>query len=50
MFYDRHKFKTVLGLERGLKIWNNNYNNLEHCALDGLTPNEALARVQYVCA
>jgi len=50
MFYNRHKFKTVLGLERAIKQWNNNYNNLEHCALDGLTPNEALARVQYVCA
>ncbi|MDD5291424.1 MAG: integrase core domain-containing protein [Patescibacteria group bacterium] len=50
MFYDRRKFKTVLGLKRALKQWNNNYNNLEHCALDGLTPNEALARVQNVCA
>lgn len=50
MFYDRHRFKTILGLERGLKTWNNYYNNLEHCALDGLTPNEALARVQNVCA
>jgi len=50
MFYDRHKFKTVIELKRALKIWNNYYNNLEHCALDGLTPNEALARVQYVCA
>jgi transposase InsO family protein len=50
MFYDRRKFKTVLGLKRGIKQWNTNYNNLEHCALDGLTPNEALSRVQYVRA
>jgi len=50
MFYDRRKFKTVLGLKRAIKQWNNNYNNLEHCALDGLTPNEALARVQNVRA
>jgi transposase InsO family protein len=50
MFYDRRKFKTVLGLKRAIKQWNNIYNNLEHCALDGLTPNEALARVQNVCA
>lgn len=42
MFYDRRKFKTVLGLKRALKQWNNNYNNLEHCALNGLTPNEIL--------
>lgn len=49
MFYDRRKFKTVLGLKRAIKQWNINYNNLEHCALDGLTPNEALAGVQNVC-
>ena len=46
MFYDRRNFKTVLGLKRAVKKWNKEYNNLEHCALDGLTPNEALARVQ----
>lgn len=50
MFYDRQNFKTVLGLKRELKKWNNIYNNLEHCALGGLTPNEALMRVQNVCA
>jgi transposase InsO family protein len=50
MFYDRRKFKTIVGLERAIKQWNENYNNLEHCALDGLTPNEALTRVQNVCA
>ncbi len=50
MFYDRAKFKTILGLKRAIKQWNINYNNLEHCALDGLTPNEALIRVQNVCA
>ena len=49
MFYDRHKFQTRLELKQALKIWNNYYNNLEHCALDGLTPNEALVRVQNVC-
>jgi transposase len=43
MFYDRHKFKTILGLKRALKIWNNDYNNLEHCALNGRTPNEILS-------
>ncbi|MFH0892511.1 MAG: integrase core domain-containing protein [Candidatus Falkowbacteria bacterium] len=42
MFYDRRKFKTVLGLKRAVKQWNEQYNNLEHCALNGLTPNEAL--------
>ena len=43
MFYDRHKFKTILGLKRALKIWNSDYNNLEHCALNGRTPNEILS-------
>lgn len=42
MFYDRRKFKTELGLKRAIKQWNNQYNNLEHCALNGLTPNEVL--------
>ena len=50
MFYDKVNFKTVLGLKRSIKKWNEEYNNLEHCALDGLTPNEALARVQNVCS
>ena len=50
MFYDRTKYKTVLGLQRSIKIWNNKYNNLEHCALNGLTPNEALKKVQNVRA
>lgn len=42
MFYDRRNFRTIVGLKRAIKQWNNQYNNLEHCALDGLTPNEAL--------
>lgn len=51
MFYDRHEFNTVLGLKRLIKKWNREYNNLEHIALDGLTPNEALReKVQNVCS
>jgi transposase len=42
MFYDRRKFKSILGLRRGIKQWNMAYNNLEHCALEGKTPNEML--------
>lgn len=42
MFYDRRKFETVLGLKKAIKIWNINYNNLEHCSLGGRTPNEML--------
>lgn len=50
MFYDRYKFKTVLELKKAIKNWNTDYNNLEHCSLGGLTPNEALDGVQNVCA
>ncbi|MDP1629741.1 MAG: IS481 family transposase [bacterium] len=50
MFYDKRKFKTILELKEALRIWNTEYNNLEHCSLDGLTPNEALIKVQNVCA
>ena len=39
-FYDVNKFKTVLGLKKKLRQWNIYYNNLEHCALNGKTPNE----------
>ena len=49
MFYDRHNFKTILGLKRTIRQWNKIYNNLEHCSLNGLSPNEALKRVQDVC-
>jgi len=42
MFYDRRRFASVLDLKEAIKNWNEVYNNLEHCALNGLTPNEAL--------
>jgi len=42
MFYERIKFKTLQELTEKLKIWNEEYNNTEHCALNGKTPNEML--------
>lgn len=39
-FYDLNKFNSVLDLKIKLRRWNNYYNNLEHCALNGQTPNE----------
>lgn len=42
MFYDRNKFKTINELKKKILIWNENYNNLEHCGLNGKTPNEML--------
>ena len=41
-FYQRNTFTTVTDLKCKLRIWNNYYNNLEHCGLDGKTPNEVL--------
>ncbi len=41
-FYDREKFKNVEDLKRKLRLWNNEYNDLEHCGLGGKTPNEML--------
>ena len=42
MFYERSKFKNVKELEIKIRAWNEEYNNLEHCSLDGKTPNEML--------
>jgi len=50
MFYDRIKFKNINELEYKIRLWNMCYNDLEHCGLNGLTPNEALKlQGQYVC-
>jgi transposase len=45
MFYNRCEFKTIRGLRRKIKQWNIYYNNLEHIALGGKTPNEMLELV-----
>ena len=42
-FYDKHKFKSIRHLRKELGTWNTYYNNLEHCGLDGKTPNEFLS-------
>ena len=41
-FYQRNTFKSAYDLQRKLRAWNNYYNNLEYCGLDGKTPNEML--------
>jgi transposase InsO family protein len=45
VFYERNRFKTLKNLERKIRIWNNEYNNTEHCGLDGKTPNEILKSI-----
>lgn len=41
-FYDRQSFRSPADLQRKVRVWNNEYNNLEHCSLRGKTPNEML--------
>jgi len=41
-FYEQNKFKSFFDLQRKIRIWNDYYNNLEHCGLNGKTPNEML--------
>ncbi len=50
MFYDRNKFDNLQELKTKIKLWNEVYNNMEHCGLNGLSPNEflGLSKVQNV--
>ena len=41
-FYDRVGFKSAKDLQKKLRAWNEEYNNLEHCGLNGKTPNEVV--------
>ena len=41
-FYERHTFHSVSDLQKKIRVWNDYYNNLEHCGLNGKTPNEVL--------
>jgi len=50
-FYNDLRFSSEEELRYKLKLWNMYYNDLEHCALNGKTPNQVLRLgVQYVCA
>lgn len=40
--YDENDFSSFQDLRRKMRKWNTEYNNLEHCGLNGLTPNEFL--------
>lgn len=41
-FYQRNKFRSFNDLQSKMMEWNEYYNNLEHCSLNGKTPNEML--------
>lgn len=42
-FYDRNRFRSFEDLQKKMRQWNMEYNDLEHCGLSGKTPNEALS-------
>jgi len=42
-FYQRNIFPSVEDLQRKIKLWNTEYNQLEHCGLNGKTPLEFLS-------
>ena len=41
-FYEQNEFRSFLDLKTKIRVWNDYYNNLEHCGLNGKTPNEML--------
>ena len=41
-FYNQNKFSSLNDLKRKMKVWNEYYNNLEHCGLNGKSPNEMI--------
>lgn len=45
-FYNHHKFKNFSILQKRLRLWNIEYNNLRHCGLKGLSPNQFLTEYQ----
>lgn len=47
-FYEQNKFKTFQDLQIKLKRWNMYYNDLEHCGLNGKTPNEFLLNYKLI--
>lgn len=46
-FYDRNEFFSITDLRQKIRRWNTAYNNLEHCGLNGKTPNEMLVNSSF---
>ena len=44
----RRTYKNIRGLRRAMRVWNTTYNDLEHCGLNGKTPNEFLQNYQLI--
>ncbi len=47
-FYEQNTFVSFKDLQRKIRRWNIKYNSLEHCGLNGKTPNEALAEYKLI--
>jgi transposase InsO family protein len=47
-FYDRVCFKTLKELKYKIRLWNMYYNNLQHCSLNGKSPNQYLKEYLYI--
>jgi transposase InsO family protein len=47
-FYEQNNFKNFADLQRKIKKWNIYYNDLDHCGLNGQSPNEFLANYQLI--
>ena len=45
MFYDRNMFRNLRDLKKKIKVWNQRYNDLAHCALNGKSPNQMLKSI-----
>src|SRR3989339_1161755 len=46
--YDQHSFISEEDLRYRVRLWNMYYNDLEHCGLNGKTPNEFLSNYQLI--
>lgn len=47
-FYQQNTFNNLCDLQTKMEVWNDYYNNLEHCGLNGKTPNEFLKNYQLI--
>ena len=47
-FYDELSFASAEDLRYRVRLWNMYYNDLEHCGLNGKTPNEFFANYQLI--
>jgi len=45
-FYNQNAFGSVSDLKRKIRAWNNKYNNIMHCGLNGKSPNKFLVEYQ----